>query len=372
LYFSTTICICVSQQHQQHTINPANHLLQDYHDLPEGTVNRNMAMSSSSRSSRGSESTMLASLFDCMVRKEFTTNAAVVNEGPDSTASLSRTTTTTQPEISIAAPKSKLVLRGVSDSKTNDDENNDDKNSLSLGSSAGDAGHGVNETRRPKVAAGSGNVNVNVATVDVKRVVVKQLEQHPYWGARDEQGQGGHVHDPTVHRRPFTISNDERLAGLCDAPGKRKPGVPGMSIEGGEMGARALEKVQISATRIDTNPIRLFCAVYTHTGATEQTNALLETWAPRCDGLLLASNATNATTHHVHIPHKSVAEGQYRVSLVLYRILVCRFSQSLAANIVVVFVPVASTAGHLATSASHDVIFVSKLFERLRLFSFLW
>jgi len=57
--------------------------------------------------------------------------------------------------------------------------------------------------------------------------------------------------------------------------------------------------------------VRLMCVVYTYSGKVKFTNAISETWGPRCDGILYASDHTSTETNHVEIPSFSVRGYKY-------------------------------------------------------------
>lgn len=56
----------------------------------------------------------------------------------------------------------------------------------------------------------------------------------------------------------------------------------------------------------DNKNVRLMCVIYTYSGKVKFTNAISETWGPRCDGILYASDHTSTETNHVEIPSFSV------------------------------------------------------------------
>ena len=51
--------------------------------------------------------------------------------------------------------------------------------------------------------------------------------------------------------------------------------------------------------------IKLFCAVYTYSGNVHLTDAISETWGQRCDGMLYASDHSNYSNGHMHLPSNS-------------------------------------------------------------------
>jgi hypothetical protein len=132
---------------------------------------------------------------------------------------------------------------------------------------------------------------------------------HPHAGAIDEFGHYDYVHDPTIlHRRKpeFHVSEEENKD-LC-AP-------VGDGPEGFEELARRFftEHIEIATPPSSkANNIKVFCAVYTHAGNNNQTEAIRQTWGRRCDGFMAASTETNHDTATVHLPHQGPYQGQYK------------------------------------------------------------
>jgi len=59
------------------------------------------------------------------------------------------------------------------------------------------------------------------------------------------------------------------------------------------------------STQKSSIKIKLFCAIYTHAQNTDKTNIISQTWGQKCDGMLYASDVSNSTTGHVHLPSNS-------------------------------------------------------------------
>eukprot|EP00565_Helicotheca_tamesis_P001938 CAMPEP_0185725734 /NCGR_PEP_ID=MMETSP1171-20130828/1915_1 /TAXON_ID=374046 /ORGANISM="Helicotheca tamensis, Strain CCMP826" /LENGTH=432 /DNA_ID=CAMNT_0028393927 /DNA_START=134 /DNA_END=1432 /DNA_ORIENTATION=+ len=119
-------------------------------------------------------------------------------------------------------------------------------------------------------------------------------------------GEPGYVHDPSFlvqNPRKFRVSNKGTV---CLTPG-----------DGKEMpeGYKALKKIR---KHIEENPdssprdVKLMCSIYTYSGGIKQTDAILETWGKRCDGIFFASTETNLTTGHTHFPTPSEFDGKYK------------------------------------------------------------
>ena len=140
---------------------------------------------------------------------------------------------------------------------------------------------------------------------------------HPYRGAQDVHG-APYVHNATAHLGPFSIlprGEKEDTNSVCAAP------------DPADLGEVALQRIRQTRLQKETQhpqhpqqqerrgreDVRVFCAIYTHASpdAIVRTDAILETWGRRCDGLLLASTQTLPEHHHVHILHGSRFEGHY-------------------------------------------------------------
>lgn len=110
-------------------------------------------------------------------------------------------------------------------------------------------------------------------------------------------GEKGYVHDPTwlkKHPRPLQFDNHSKAC----VPFQRYPVDNVTAIQ--------LKKIRDYKDAIPRHAnTTLFCAVYTYKGGIGKSNAILETWGKRCDGLLLASDHSNITTGHVHLPSNS-------------------------------------------------------------------
>jgi glycoprotein-N-acetylgalactosamine 3-beta-galactosyltransferase len=108
------------------------------------------------------------------------------------------------------------------------------------------------------------------------------------------------IHDPTYvrnHPLPFTYHPEHDKLGVCDYK-------LGQGDEGPN-GIRGLEKIRLMETLpLGVDRKTILCMVYTHSGRHDQILSIAETWGPRCDGFLAASNQTNATIGAFHIPHE--------------------------------------------------------------------
>ena len=49
---------------------------------------------------------------------------------------------------------------------------------------------------------------------------------------------------------------------------------------------------------------KIFCAVYTHEGNHDKLEGIRQTWGPKCDGIMFASNRTDRMLGTVNIPHR--------------------------------------------------------------------
>ena len=112
------------------------------------------------------------------------------------------------------------------------------------------------------------------------------LADHPHAGAIDEYGNYGYVHDPTILKQnppTFHISMEEQHD-LC-APTGNGP------EDGGKLGEQIFDHhIQVNTTTSNSRDVKVFCAVYSHPGNSNQTDAIRETWGRRCDGFMVASS----------------------------------------------------------------------------------
>ncbi|KAL7581373.1 hypothetical protein ACA910_021965 [Epithemia clementina (nom. ined.)] len=114
-----------------------------------------------------------------------------------------------------------------------------------------------------------------------------------YLGALDEQGRPGYVHDPT-----FLRNNPPKLNlsdGNCNVS-------LGQGDEG-PSGAEGMVKIRTDLPE-SMQTKKVLCMVYTHEGRHAQVAAVAETWGPKCDGFLAASNKTDRSIGAVNILHE--------------------------------------------------------------------
>lgn len=148
--------------------------------------------------------------------------------------------------------------------------------------------------------------------------LTKNSRGHPHKGAKDEFGRWGYVHDPTIlrHRQnndsswPFSTAKygPEEEAELCAdvAHGPEGAGEMAREIFG------SIVKVVTTHSSDEKGSVRVFCAVYSYPGNNNQSDAIRETWAKRCDGFMVASTETDHEGATVHIPHAGPHEGKYQ------------------------------------------------------------
>ncbi len=112
-------------------------------------------------------------------------------------------------------------------------------------------------------------------------------------------GEVGYVHDPKFllkNPRKFQIAPAD-VGQVCAPPG-----------EGVEYpaGAKNLKNIRHHMeTSKASRDVKLFCTVYTYTNKTYNTDVISETWGKKCDGLLYASDVSNAESGHMHMPSLS-------------------------------------------------------------------
>jgi hypothetical protein len=126
------------------------------------------------------------------------------------------------------------------------------------------------------------------------------------------EGQPGYVHDPTFllkkikrSRNDSTVSsNITTIMGNNSRAACAKPGEGPEGIEG-SLALSRIRHYMESSSEVSRN-VTLFCAVFTHRGGVRFTDAIQDTWGKRCNGILFASDNSNLTTGHTHIPSNSV------------------------------------------------------------------
>ena len=135
----------------------------------------------------------------------------------------------------------------------------------------------------------------------------------PVWdgplGALAKDGTPGYIHDPTFLKRnplPFTFHAVGEKQAVCD--------IAAGEGEEGTAGYQGLRKIHIAsdddpfdaATGATGKPTkkRVLCMVYTHSSRHDRLRAVAETWGPRCDGFLAASDLTDETIGAVNLLHE--------------------------------------------------------------------
>ena len=124
---------------------------------------------------------------------------------------------------------------------------------------------------------------------------------HPHAGARDETGALGYIHDPTylrTHPLPLDFEPPGSPHPICHAE-------PGQGEEGAH-GWNGLQKIKIydpGQFRKTIPHKKVMCIIYTHSELHHRVRAVAETWAPRCDGFLAASNLTDRSIGAAHVLH---------------------------------------------------------------------
>ena len=77
----------------------------------------------------------------------------------------------------------------------------------------------------------------------------------------------------------------------------------------GVEGHRALQKIRVGDATTSTT--KVLCLVYTHSNRHDRVRAIAETYAPRCDGFLAASNLTDLSIGAVDITHEGPESCKY-------------------------------------------------------------
>lgn len=174
----------------------------------------------------------------------------------------------------------------------------------------GDARTVSSETKLPSLPPPRKNGDPNLTQAEVR---------HPHKGAMDEFDHFGYVHEPTIlryspHAWPFVVTEEDEDQ-LCAPLGEGPEGY-------GDLGRQIFgERIRVVAPPTSQNDtsggavagnITVFCAIYTHPGRDNQTNAIRETWGRRCDGFLAASTETVHEAATVKIIHQEPHQGRYK------------------------------------------------------------
>ena len=117
-------------------------------------------------------------------------------------------------------------------------------------------------------------------------------------------GEKGYIHDPKfllTIPRPLQFNFDSNSSQKLCAPKKKGPEKDGYGYDVTQKVRRYIETSQANRN------VSLFCSVYTYSGGVPFTDAQSETWLRKCDGVLLASDKSNTTTGHMHLPSNSRA-----------------------------------------------------------------
>lgn len=123
-------------------------------------------------------------------------------------------------------------------------------------------------------------------------------------GALDQAGKPGYVHDPAYvkkHPLPFIYHAKGDTKGVCDIPFGKGPEK--------QKGLEGLKKIKIMKDAPGLK--RVLCIVYTHSNRHDRLRAIAETYAPRCDGFMAASNLTDASIGAVNLLHEGPEACKY-------------------------------------------------------------
>ncbi|GKZ01090.1 hypothetical protein MPSEU_001060600 [Mayamaea pseudoterrestris] len=134
---------------------------------------------------------------------------------------------------------------------------------------------------------------IDISFVDVSN----GHKEHPHKGATDEHGKLGYIHDETALRKnPPALNYPE--ASLREACLKRDNNYK-MLNERVYVDLEYDKKMQASGK---PRP-KIFCFVYTIDSGHSKIPNIRETWGPKCDGFMVASNLTDPTIGAVNIVH---------------------------------------------------------------------
>lgn len=132
----------------------------------------------------------------------------------------------------------------------------------------------------------------------------KSVWDDPPIQALDQEGRPGYIHDATyLKRNPPVLAmfpNGDDY-GVCERPF-------GSGREGPK-GYQGLQKIELHETTATNTPsVKILCMIYTHSKQHSRLRAIAETYGPRCDGFLGASNKTDPSIGAVNLLHEGVEE----------------------------------------------------------------
>jgi glycoprotein-N-acetylgalactosamine 3-beta-galactosyltransferase len=152
----------------------------------------------------------------------------------------------------------------------------------------------------------------NISPSNTPRYLVKMIQPGNHTNIPSPEtrigpnGERGYIHDPQFLQKKkilFHIPNEYR-ENICVPAGK------GDELPEGAFNLKRIRNYMESSR--ENRDVKLFCAIYTHSNAVHQTDAISETWGPRCDGLLFAGNKSSIENGHMHLPSNSRKKFGYK------------------------------------------------------------
>lgn len=133
------------------------------------------------------------------------------------------------------------------------------------------------------------------------------FKEHPHLGARDANGKLGFVHDETALSKQssdFIITPDEKkkFCGMDDLNKKMLTEQVYVDITAHQ----AAEKQKEHDPHFKR--AKIFCTVYTISKNHNKLQSIFDTWGPKCDGFMVASDKTDPNLHTVDIIHEGKEE----------------------------------------------------------------
>ncbi len=129
--------------------------------------------------------------------------------------------------------------------------------------------------------------------------------EHPHRGATDENGNFGYKHDEKALKNnppTFQVTKEEVHCDNHDANYK-------MLTEKVHVDITSHEAREREADLHDGKPrAKIFCMVYTIEKNHDKIPIIRETWGPKCDGFIVASDKTDKELGTVNIPHEGPEE----------------------------------------------------------------
>ena len=133
------------------------------------------------------------------------------------------------------------------------------------------------------------------------------FKEYPHIGARDADGKMGYVHDETSLSKTssnFILSPDEKKKNCGMNDNNKKMLTEQVYVD---MAAHQAAEKQKEHDQ-NFKRAKIFCTVYTISKNHNKLQSIFDTWGPKCDGFMVASDKTIPDLHTVDILHEGAEE----------------------------------------------------------------